>query len=55
MSSADLGVVQAYLKELRLPAVAKLLPETLRDAETQGRSVRVSGSGVKVRKALSPL
>jgi DNA replication protein DnaC len=38
MSSADLGVVQAYLKELRLPAVAKLLPETLRDAETQGRS-----------------
>ena len=37
MNPADLGVVQAYLKDLRLPAVAKLLPDTLRDAEMQGR------------------
>ena len=31
------GRVQAYLKELRLPAFARLLPETLREAESQGR------------------
>jgi DNA replication protein DnaC len=38
MNPTDLGVVQAYLKDLRLPAVAKLLSDTLRDAEMQGRS-----------------
>src|SRR5690606_14807177 len=32
-----MAAVQAYLKELRLPAFARLLPETLREAESQGR------------------
>ncbi|NLN29599.1 MAG: ATP-binding protein [Firmicutes bacterium] len=38
MNPADLGVVQAYLKDLRLPAIARMLPDTLRDAEQHGRS-----------------
>lgn len=37
MSDVELAMVQAYLKELRLPAFARLLPETLREAESQGR------------------
>src|SRR5690554_3489220 len=37
MSDVAMAAVQAYLKELRLPAFARLLPETLREAESQGR------------------
>lgn len=33
-----MAAAQAYLKELRLPAFARMLPETLREAEAQGRS-----------------
>ena len=36
MSSPEMAVVQAYLKELSLSAIAKQLPSTLREAE-QGR------------------
>lgn len=36
MSSPELAMVLTYLKQLRMPALAKQLPSTLREAEQQG-------------------